>query len=238
MCVATSTAIGLGVAAAGVGAAAINAHAAGNASEAQTQANDKTLAFEREQAAQEQANFEAAQHANYNQYVSRARAAQSLGDTIGFHLPDPEPYTSTSGSASGASRPSGATPSGTSVAGAQAAFDKLFPGETLTPDQLASQEGALNAQGIKLLRNAAGRPGKILLADGTAVDVIQGAGSGLNRKQWLVQGAGGGTPTTRGLASPTIGSMLPGGGAAMQMAPSAPTQPFALRSINAFLPRS
>ncbi len=75
----------------------------------------------------------------------------------------------------------------------QAFFNQLFPGDTLSPDMLAAQEAALNAHGIKLVRNAAGVPGKIQLPDGSIVDVIQGAGAGVNKKQWLGPGSGGGS---------------------------------------------
>jgi hypothetical protein len=71
-------------------------------------------------------------------------------------------------------------------------FNQLFPSDTLTPEMLTQQEAILNAHGIKLVRNAAGVPGKIQLPDGSVVDVIQGAGSGLNKKQWLTGGGGGG----------------------------------------------
>lgn len=70
-------------------------------------------------------------------------------------------------------------------------FNQLFPGETLTPEMLTQNEAALKAQGITLVRNAAGIPGKIKLPNGQVVDVIQGAGSGLNRKQWLTGDGGG-----------------------------------------------
>jgi len=70
-------------------------------------------------------------------------------------------------------------------------FNLLFPGDTLTPDMLTEYEAALKAHGITLVRNAAGVPGKIKLPNGQVVDVIQGAGSGLNRKQWLTDSGGG-----------------------------------------------
>jgi hypothetical protein len=87
--------------------------------------------------------------------------------------------------------PTGSTPTNAS---AKAFFDQTFPGQTLTPQMLLDNEAALNAQGIKLVKNAAGQPGKISLPDGTTYDVIQGAGSGQNLKQWLqISGPGGDT---------------------------------------------
>lgn len=79
-------------------------------------------------------------------------------------------------------------------ASAKAFFDQLFPGQTLTPQMLLDHEAELNANGIKLIKNAAGQPGKISLPDGSAFDVIQGAGSGQNIKQWnQIAGPGGST---------------------------------------------
>src|SRR6185369_11111764 len=64
-------------------------------------------------------------------------------------------------------------------------FNTLFPGESLSPDQLVAKEAEINAAGGKVLRNAAGVAGKIQLPGGEIIDVIQGASSGLNRKQFL-----------------------------------------------------
>lgn len=58
------------------------------ATDAQTAATDKTLAFTREQAQNQWRNDELTRHANYDQYSYRANGARTLGDLIGFHLPD------------------------------------------------------------------------------------------------------------------------------------------------------
>lgn len=79
-----------------------------------------------------------------------------------------------------------------------ALFDRLFPGETLTPQMLAEKEAELGRYGIRLNRNAAGLATDFTLPDGTIIDPIQGAGSGLNRKQWLVQSGPGGATLARG----------------------------------------
>jgi len=71
-------------------------------------------------------------------------------------------------------------------------FNQLFPGDYLDSSMLLAHEAELAAQGIKVLRNAEGRAGKIQLPNGQIVDVVQGGSSGLNRKQWLTGGAGGG----------------------------------------------
>jgi hypothetical protein len=75
---------------------------------------------------------------------------------------------------------------------AQQAFNQLFPGEQLTPQMLQEHEAELNALGFQLRPNAAGVVGKIQWGNEPIVDVIQGAGSGLNRKQWLIGDGGAG----------------------------------------------
>lgn len=93
-------------------AAALQTTAINHGADLQAKSADDTLAFEKQKDAEAQAQFEAAQRANYNQYVSRARAAQALGDTIGFHLPDPAAYVSPTAGGGGPSGPSGAPASG------------------------------------------------------------------------------------------------------------------------------
>jgi hypothetical protein len=88
-------------------------------------------------------------------------------------------------------------------ASAQAAFHQLFPGETLTPQMLKEKEAELQALGFTLRPNAQGVVGKIQWGNEPIVDVIQGAGSGLNRKQWLAgapagSGVGAGLETSPG----------------------------------------
>jgi len=83
-------------------------------------------------------------------------------------------------------------------------FNQLFPGDYLDSSMLLAHEAELAAQGIKVLRNAEGRAGKIQLPNGQIVDVVQGGGSGLNRKQWLTGDAGGGA------AGGAVGVQAPG----------------------------
>lgn len=72
-------------------------------------------------------------------------------------------------------------------------FQQLHPeGSSLSPQELLAQEADLNAHGITLVKNAAGMPGKIQLADGSAYDVIRGMGAGTNIAQYLpIAGPGG-----------------------------------------------
>ena len=80
----------------------------------------------------------------------------------------------------------------------QGIFNWLFPGESLSPADLKAKEAELAKYGITLAPNAAGVVGKVRLPNGQIIDVIQGAGSGLNRKQWLTGGGEGedGPPIT------------------------------------------
>src|SRR5262245_16484817 len=89
----------------------------------------------------------------------------------------------------------GAPPAGggrMSNAQAQQFFDQLFPGERVTPEQLEAARPQLEAAGFTLNPNASGRITDLTLPSGDTVDPIYGAGSGENRKQWLVHAAGGG----------------------------------------------
>lgn len=74
----------------------------------------------------------------------------------------------------------------------QAYFNSLFPGDTLSPQQLMAAKDQLASRGIKVLTNASGISAKIQLPNGQIIDVIQGAGAGMNKKQWLTGEGGGG----------------------------------------------
>jgi hypothetical protein len=96
-------------------------------------------------------------------------------------------------------QPAVAPTSPTAPAGGQDAaayFQSKYPaGSSLSPQQLLADEADLKAHGITLIKNAAGQPGKVQLADGSAYDVIQGAGAGTNKAQWNQIAGPGGAPT-------------------------------------------
>lgn len=200
-----------------------------------------TIEYTKQKDAQDRETANATAHANYDQWAAREGRLSTLGEMVGVggrNIPAFAPMPGTGGT----NTPGGTTaaPSG-NAAGAQAYFDSLFPNATLTPDMLSSQEGALNAKGIKVLRNASGRAGKIVLPDGTGVDVIEGAGSGLNRKQWLVLGSGGAAPATRQKLAPYTADPAsvaqpidPGLSPALLPPPAAPWRP-AGRSLNGYI---
>lgn len=135
---------------------------------------------------------------NANPGASRAQLASIWQQQGGVTVPATTPPPGTPPDVSGGSvnptptpspsptpAPTTPTTTGTNTnASAKAFFDQLFPGATLTPQMLLDNKDALAAHGITLIPNAAGQPGKIQLPDGSAFDVIQGAGAGVNLKQW------------------------------------------------------
>lgn len=190
--VGTTAAAGGALAAAKIGSnaytkgAAQQTAATNYAADSQAKSNADTLAFQREQSARDLMMAESTQRANYDQWAAREGRLSSLGELIGAgprNIPSYVPI----GQSGGATSPVGAA--GADLSGAKAAFDKLFPGDTLTPDMLKQGEGALKAAGFTLRPNAAGVVGKVQYGNGPIIDVIQGAASGQNKKWWSVGGA-------------------------------------------------
>jgi hypothetical protein len=133
MSVATSTAIALGTAAAGATAGIYGANksagaakeaatdqtsAANYAADAQAKSNAAALDFQKQQAAADQAKYEASQRANYAQYLTHYNAVKGLGGQLGVDLPDAPSYDAALGSngAPGATAPAATAP-GTSAPG-------------------------------------------------------------------------------------------------------------------------
>ncbi len=132
------------------------------------------------------------------------------------------------GGADPAASPGAATNTGnqSEIDAARAFFESLFPGSSLSPDELFAKSDELGRQGITVLRNAAGTTAKIRLASGAVIDVIGGAEAGRNIRQFMdtgvfldlegnqvpgpTGGAGGTSPSssTRGA---TTSSSTPGG---------------------------
>jgi hypothetical protein len=211
--------VGGGLAAHGANTSAkLQTDAANRAAELQKQSNDATLAFQEKQAAEDKARYDAAQRANYAQYTNRVKAAQGLGDSIGFHLPDPAPYES--------SQPTSASGStGSSASGSAAALKSLLD-SGMDPQKAAAQ---FNQQYGRTTGNEAvyydpsqhGGVATIGLPD--AYLSLEKGGWSLTPRQG---GSGAGVAPTRSIS----GQMAP------TLAVPIPTmQPFALRSINAFL---
>jgi hypothetical protein len=95
---------------------------------------------------------------------------------------------------------------GTGAQSPQAYFQSKYPaGTQLSPQMLLANEADLKAHGITLIKNAEGQPGKIQLSDGSAFDVIQGAGTGNGISQWNQIAGPGGVPTGGGGTLGSIG---------------------------------
>jgi hypothetical protein len=132
MSVATSTAIGL--AGSSIYAANRSSGAAKEAAKDQTtaanyaadkssEANAAALDFQKQQAAADQAKYEASQRANYAQYLTHYNAVKGLGGQLGVNLPDAPSYDAalgTSGAPSAAppaASPGASTPPGAAAPG-------------------------------------------------------------------------------------------------------------------------
>ena len=103
-------------------AAHLAADAANRAGDLQAHAADESLAFTRSEAARAQANFEATQHANYDQWAAREQRLSALGVLAGLAPRQIPGYVPTSaGGASGAPGASG-TPAGVQVSNAAPDF--------------------------------------------------------------------------------------------------------------------
>lgn len=89
---------------------------------------------------------------------------------------------------------------------AQAFFDQMFPGETVTPEDLEAHRAELEAAGFTLNPNASGRITDLTLPSGNTVDPIYGAGGGINKKQWIVHQAGAGNGPSEGNFTGRYGS--------------------------------
>lgn len=205
----TTAAIIMGITAAASTAGSIYSasqqrNAARDASAATTAGNDKQLAFAREQAAIDQRNHDATEAENRRQFdLTQGLNLQQYRDREDRLAPYRNIGTAANGTLANLI---GFTPSGAYGGGggsshpmpaldptAQQKFNEIFPDETLTPDMLKARERDLNAAGFILRPNAAGVVGKVQYGSdpNAVIDVIQGAGSGLNRRQWLYGPSGG-----------------------------------------------
>lgn len=78
-------------------AAKTGADASDRAVDAQTAATDKTLAFQKDQAAEDKARFDATQRANYDQWVAKQKATNSLRAIAGLPPVDIPAFVPTTG---------------------------------------------------------------------------------------------------------------------------------------------
>jgi hypothetical protein len=95
MAVATSIIVGSIIAGSTIASAEIKAHSDSKAADAQGKSNDAALTFEKQKDAEDRAQFDATQRANYDQYLTKYNAARALGGEYGLNLPDAKPYVPT-----------------------------------------------------------------------------------------------------------------------------------------------
>ncbi len=96
-------------------AAATQAAATTHAADLTSQAAAATLAFQQKQAAQDQANFNTTQQANYNQWVPKEQQLSSLGTLVGLPARNIPAYQQTA-NVLGGSAPSGTATTGSGTA--------------------------------------------------------------------------------------------------------------------------
>jgi hypothetical protein len=139
MAIATGTAIALAAAASAGGSIAASKISSGAAKDAagqqtsaanyaadqEAKANAAKLEFEKQQAADDAARYEATQRANYAQYLTKYNAAKGLGAQLGVSLPDAPSYDTALGTS--AAPGSGAPP----AAGPAPAFAPAPTGSVL-----------------------------------------------------------------------------------------------------------
>jgi len=157
--------------------------AANHAADLQAAAADNALAYQKEQAEYDRASAEATRRGNYDQWGAQRERLGTLGAMLGLPAPRIPDYVPISGPSGASGAPNAPMPD---LSGAQAAFNTLFPGETLTPQMVKAKEAELVAAGFTLRPNAKGTVGKVQYKDGPIIDIIQGADSGVNKKQWLL----------------------------------------------------
>lgn len=182
--------------------AQIQSDAALRAAQLQAQGTDKALAFEREQAARDQANYEAAQRGNYDLNAARERRLGSLGAMLGFGGREIPAYVS--------SQQGGQSPQGGNLppADLQAVYQGVRAKGAPTANSLDDLAAAYAAKGYKVDRPMYdGVPSKNeLLVNGQKLKFTVGD-VGQPNTGWYEWGTNdmGGAPSARPMA---LGAML------------------------------
>lgn len=218
---------------AALGGSVIQARAAGKAAKLESQGADKTLLFQREQAARDQANFDATQKANYDQWAAREGRIGSLGELLGMaprQIPGYVPTTA--GGPPSVGQATGA-PQGINF---QGEFLKQIQGKPFNQQTLLALEPWLQSVGSKLTPpNAVGDRTKIF--DPTTKQWVR-VGFGEGHPVWIPQGSASG-PAANG-APGSIASLFGTPNAAPMTTPRVPitpalTMPYGPRPIASYL---
>jgi hypothetical protein len=181
-------------------AAQMQADAANRAGDLQAGAAHDALGFQESEASRNQANFEATQRANYEQWAAQQQRMSSLGQMAGLPARNIPGFVSTNTyMPNGAGPASGAHGGGVTdpsvIARAQSITDATTRGLAPTSQNLDTVLHALNAQGIQATRatHAGNQPSddKIVLPGGQVVDLVQSVGGSDARWMFNVQAPAG-----------------------------------------------
>lgn len=165
------------------GAARVSSEAAVRAAEIEAESQRQALEYLKAVEAQRRQDFLAreARLTPYRQFA--LAAAEELSHRMGLPFAPPPPAA-----------PAEMAPMRDTSREREQFFGLIGQRERLSPEELERLEPQLQAMGWSLVRNAAGRAGKVRLPTGEVIDVIRGAGAGLNEPQWLPVGAAGPAP--------------------------------------------
>lgn len=218
-------------------AAELQTTSANRAADIQGQTADKTLDFQKQQAAEDKARYEAAQRANYAQYLTHYNAVKGLGKSMGFDIPDAPDYTTALGSGGGSG--ASADPNDPAVA-----FIRKYQSENPATSSPADLVKAAKAAGVNISPYMYGNvPSNNEVTVNGQKFKIRGAEDTAN-PSWYYGGddSGGGagmmTPTTSQYLPSSVASYLPQGApmaAPLQMPTLQRPQDFRLRGVGAYL---
>lgn len=220
-------AMAIGSAAAGVYGAHKQSQSADKAAALQTTAANNTLDFQKQQAAQDQSNFNTTQRANYDQWAAKEGRMSSLGEAVGL-APRAIPAFQSQGSTQG---PAAGGPAGTSGA---SAFLKGLLDKGIDPQQAAAQTN----QQFKL-----GTGSQAVYYDasvhGTPVIGLPDSYIALEGGKWNVtqRGGGGGAPQAAAPVTPPAATFSNLGSFAQPNPTLAMPTPYAAGTLGAFASR-
>jgi hypothetical protein len=206
---------------ASLAAGKMGSSAANSAAKAQGASNADALAFEKQKDAEDRAQFDRTQRANYDQYLMKYNAAKQLGSEYGLNLPDAKPYVSLDGGQPG--QPAQGQPQGSDPA----AFIRQYQAQHNPTEGPSGILNAMKQAGFNVAPYMYGdkQSGNEISLNGEKYKVISGENG--PTPGWYQAGMDDSAPGAR---SPISGYMAAGGGMAQ---PQAGT--FKLKSINAFL---
>src|SRR5260221_9827644 len=223
MSVATSTAIGIGIAAgtatAGVIGAKLSSNAASKSAELQTAAsshaadlqkasNDAALKFQQDQAALDAVRANATAQANYNQFHAHEQRMSDFGQALGLaprNIPAYEPLPTTATAPTSGQTPAGTTPQGMPT-GIDPRISALYQKYGVTPGARGSGPADWQYWQNEALSNAKGDWGYVL---GELEKDIQGKRGGPGAGVYSGQGGSSAAPSSPTGYASTMPMVMP-----------------------------